>query len=313
MRLVPFLLGPTGIGKTEISLCIARKLAIEIISADSRQIYRLLDIGTAKPSKKNLEIIPHHFIDHCIPDEDYSAGMFGREARQVIDQIFQKNKIPLVVGGSGFYVKALIDGLSEIEAINSHIRNELRVKLEQQGLAVLFRELEEVDPVLTKKLRKNDKQRILRGLEVYQATGIPLSQYHAVEAHRANFTPLMTGLITDRVFLYDKINRRVDHMIEAGLVAEVEELRKIGYSIDNNALNTVGYKEVFAYLDGVYDHPTMVAEIKKNSRRYAKRQITWFKKDQRINWINIDPDSEPEMIAEIIVKQVQKNQNIPAR
>jgi tRNA dimethylallyltransferase len=286
MKIVPFILGPTGIGKTELSLQLGKKLPIEIISADSRQIYKFLDIGTAKPSPEILHKIKHHFVDYLSPDDYYSAGMFGREARVVIDQVFKLGKIPLVVGGSGFYIQALIDGLSDIVVSDQKIRQNLRQRLVNEGVEKLYEQLRSVDPDLAKNININDSQRILRGLEVYYSEGKPLSKLQLHKPIPANFKPLLLGLTADRKFLYEKINNRVDEMIALGLVKEVKRLKKKGFSEKDNALNSVGYKEVFDHLNGMLDYDSMIEKIKINSRRYAKRQLTWFRKDDRITWFN---------------------------
>jgi tRNA dimethylallyltransferase len=307
MKYVPFLVGPTGVGKTEISIQIAKYLPVEIISADSRQIYRFLDIGTAKPSSEILMKIPHYFIDYLTPDQYFSAGMFGREARNKISQILEKKAIPLVVGGSGFYIKALIDGLSKIDISDDQtIRDDLRQRLKNEGVEVLHRELESVDPDLAKKVKIKDKQRILRGLEVFYLTGIPLSQFQQNKPDPADFNPVLIGIDAEREFLYNKINSRVDEMIKIGLVEEVRQLKNRGFSDKNNALNTVGYKEVFDYLNNMIEFEEMVEKIKLNSRRYAKRQLTWFRRDERIKWLKIDDFNNIEDAADKILERYRK-------
>ena len=309
MNTVPFILGPTGIGKTEISLQLANHFPIEIISADSRQIYKYLDIGTAKPSHEILKKIKHHFIDHLSPDDYYSAGMFGREARRVIDQIFRESKVPVVVGGSGFYIRALIDGLSDIESSDPDVREALQRKWKKSGLDTLFTELKSVDPELAVSINMQDKQRILRGLEVYYSTGIPMSKLQLQKPCPADFNSICIGLTADRDLLYKRINNRVDEMISNGLIEEVIKLKDYGFNKENNALNTVGYKEVFEYLDGKVDRDTMIETIKMNSRRYAKRQITWFKRDDRIIWIKIDEYDQKEDLTKRILDHINKAMN----
>jgi tRNA dimethylallyltransferase len=306
MDVVPFIVGPTGIGKTAISVIIADKMPIEIVSADSRQIYKYMDIGTATPSRDILRMIPHHFINYLTPDKYFSAGMYGREARVVIKQIIEKGKVPLVVGGSGFYIKALVDGLSEIMADDEEVRARFNEKLRNEGVEKLHKELAKVDPDLAARIKKRDKQRILRGLEVYYATDNRLSDLQMLQAEPADFQPLLIGLTAEREFLYQNINRRVDEMISNGLVQEVEMLMKKGYTVDMNALNTVGYKEVFEYIAGNITENEMIEEIKKNSRRYAKRQLTWFRKDTRIQWLDINKKSQPEQIADKIMDRLKK-------
>jgi tRNA dimethylallyltransferase len=301
MNAVPFFVGPTGIGKTEISIQIAKNLPVEIISADSRQIYRLLNIGTAKPSPETLLRIPHHFIDYLSPDQYFSAGMYGREARKKITQLFENKIIPLVVGGSGFYIQALIDGLSEIDGTDQTVRLELHQRLENEGVERLHKELESVDPDLAKNIKIKDWQRVLRGLEVYYVSGIPLSRLQLQKPIPADFNPVLIGLEANRDFLYNKINNRVDEMIKVGLIDEVRQLKEMGFSEKNNALNTVGYKEVFEYLDNNLQFDEMVEKIKINSRRYAKRQLTWFRKDSRIKWVKIDDFEKMQDVVDQII------------
>jgi len=300
MDAVPFIVGPTGVGKTKISILISQKLPVEIISADSRQIYQLLNIGTAKPSPKTLLSVPHHFINYLSPDEYFSAGMYGREARNKINQLFKKQVIPLVVGGSGFYIQALIDGLSEIDATDQDIRDKLRHRFEKDGVERLHKELNSVDPDLAKSINIKDQQRVLRGLEVYYVTGKPLSKLQLQKPIPADFKAILIGLDARRDVLYNMINNRVDQMIHDGLVDEVQQLKNMGFSEKNNALNTVGYKEVFQYLDNNLRLSEMVEKIKINTRRYAKRQLTWFRKDDRIHWLQIDQYDEIENIVEQI-------------
>ena len=300
------IVGPTAIGKTELSLLIAKLLPVEIVSADSRQIYRYLNIGTAKPKPSQMRRIPHHMIDILNPDEYYSAGMYCRQTRQIIDQIFKRKKIPLVVGGSGLYIKALLDGFFNLEIRDDKIRSSLRHRLSTEGLDVLYAELQKVDPILAARLSPTDKQRIIRGLEVYLITGTPLSQLQEEKSDPANFIPVMFGLRAPRDYLYERINRRVDLMLEEGFITEVANLRNKGYKVSFNALNTVGYKEAFAYLENEIDFDTMVELIKRNTRRYAKRQMTWFRKDERIEWIDITPQTDYRQLAEQIVARFKE-------
>jgi tRNA dimethylallyltransferase len=233
--------------------------------------------------------------------------MFGREARNKISQILEKKAIPLVVGGSGFYIKALIDGLSKIDISDDQtIRDDLRQRLKNEGVEVLHRELESVDPDLAKKAKIKDKQRILRGLEVFYLTGIPLSQFQQNKPDPADFNPVLIGIDAEREFLYNKINSRVDEMIKIGLVEEVRQLKNRGFSDKNNALNTVGYKEVFDYLNNMIEFEEMVEKIKLNSRRYAKRQLTWFRRDERIKWLKIDDFNNIEDAADKILERYRK-------
>jgi tRNA dimethylallyltransferase len=313
MKTVPFLVGPTGIGKTYLSILIARKLPVEIVSADSRQIYRFLDIGTAKPAENVLKEIPHHFINFLRPDEYFSAGMFSRLARKVIKQIQQRDRIPLVVGGSGLYVNALIDGFFNLDIRDEKIRLSLRHRLASEGIAVLYAELQDKDPVLAEKITLHDKQRIIRGLEVFMVSGKRLSELQEEESVPADFFPLMYGITSDRKLMYERINRRVESMFEDGLLAEVANLRRQGLSPGVNALNTVGYKEVFNYLDDNSTYEEMVELIKRNSRHYAKRQMTWFNRDERIQWYHVTAQSDYAQLADELVEDFWTRQAIATK
>lgn len=285
---VLIIVGPTAIGKTQLSLQIASRMNGEIVSADSRQIYKFMDIGTAKPTLEEQQQVVHYFIDIKFPDEYYSAGRFGKEARAKIDEIFLSGKQPIVVGGSGLYIRALVDGLFEAQISDPLIKQKLKSQAKCQGLNYLFNYLTKVDSTLAKQIHPNDSQRIIRALEVWEITGTPLSYYQRQEETKANFKPIFIGLNMDRKKLYQKIESRVDKMIQQGFVDEVARLLEMGYSSELNSLQTVGYKEVFEYFKGNLSFEEMISLIKQRSRNYAKRQLTWFRKDSRITWWDID-------------------------
>lgn len=286
---VPIIVGPTAVGKTGLSLTLAQRIRdIEIISADSRQIYRLMNIGTAKPTPAELALAPHHFIDIKNPDEHYSAGKFGREARQTIDALLGENKKAIVVGGSGLYIRALVDGFFEKQVSDPSVKARLKQEMADKGIAFLFDKLQQIDPIAAERLHPNDGHRIVRALEVYELTDTPLSSFQQQQSQPADFEPIFIGITMEREQLYQRIEQRVDRMIEAGLVAEVEQLRFLGYHSSLNSMQTVGYREVFDYLDNNYDFNEMIRLIKQRSRNYAKRQFTWFRKDKRIRWVDID-------------------------
>ncbi len=303
---VHFIVGPTGIGKTFLSRLVAEKIDLEIISADSRQIYRYMDIGTAKPEAEFRQQVTHHFIDICDPDAYYSAGMFGKEARSTIEQVFKRGTIPMVVGGSGFYIKALVDGIFELDAKDEAIRQQLEEQLKSEGLPKLYQELQSVDPEYAAKISPNDRQRILRSLEVFLVTGKPFSYFHQQKPEPAVFKPVFWGLTMERQKLYQRINQRVDEMLKLGLIDEVKMLLDKGYSPDLNALNTVGYKEVIAYLKNQLTFEEMVEQIKRNTRRYAKRQFTWFRADQRIHWFNVETKADFKELQQKIIRTIKK-------
>jgi tRNA dimethylallyltransferase len=290
------IVGPTASGKTPASLLLAERLNGEIISADSRQIYKYLDIGTAKPARADRKRVKHYFIDVLEPDEEYSAGQFAKEARHVVAKILERRKLPILVGGSGLYVKSVIDGLFEGAGKDPEVRARLADQLVREGVESLFEGLKKVDPVTAAKMTEVKPRRVIRALEVYYITGKPLSEFHAEQETKPEFTAIQVGLNWKRQELYDRINQRVDRMISDGLVDEVRSLRARGYDRRLNALNTVGYKEVFDYLDGSRSLEDTITLIKRNSRRFAKRQLTWFRADKRIQWVSM---SRTKMLSEV--------------
>jgi len=293
------LVGPTASGKTAVSLLVASRLSGEIISADSRQVYRFMDIGTSKPTKAERETIRHYFVDEINPDEDFNAGRFGKKGRSVIADLFSRGKTPVVVGGSGLYVRALVDGFFDGPSADQAIRRELYQRLRIMGAGNLLDELKSVDPKTAASMLPANTRRIIRALEVYRITGTPISQLQN-DRFKFDFTPVFAGLEWERAALYGRINQRVDKMIAAGLVDEAKNIISLGYSPQLNSLQTVGYKEVFSYLDNSIGEGEMVELIKRNSRRYAKRQITWFRPDKRIRWFPVQNEQDLPQIAEEI-------------
>ncbi|MHB8580716.1 MAG: tRNA (adenosine(37)-N6)-dimethylallyltransferase MiaA [Ignavibacteriaceae bacterium] len=280
--------GPTCSGKTSLSLLLAEKLNVEIISADSRQIFKYLDIGTAKPSKQNLEKVKHHFIDVLEPDENYNVSRFENEASSIKKIILSKNKVPLVVGGSGLYIRALIDGIFDEVDIDQDYRNELLEQKKSFGNEFLYSELIKVDPESAAKMLPQNWKRIIRALEVFHLTGKPIGLHQKGHNRQTDFKFLQFGLNWERSILYENIELRVDEMIELGLVEETKGILEKGFDRNLNALNTVGYKEIISFLDGNINIERAVELIKRNTRRFAKRQLTWFRSDKRITWLNID-------------------------
>ena len=305
-RKVLVIVGPTGSGKSAISLPVAEALTGEIISADSRQIYIMLDVGTAKIPAADRKRVRHHFVDVLTPDVDFNAGIFGEQGREVIEDIFQRGKTPIVVGGSGLYIQALIDGLFDGPPSDDALRVNLEARIRMEGISVLLEELHRVDPKAAKRMMPSHSRRIIRALEVYHLTGVPISEMQKRRSP-ANFDAVMVGLEWDRAQLYSRINHRVDEMIEQGLEDEVRQLQVAGFTSMNNALNTVGYKEVFDHLAGETSRTRMVELIKQNSRRYAKRQLTWFRADERIHWITIQSDRDLDEQAQAIVHYFRTN------
>jgi len=302
-QFVLVIVGPTASGKTALSIHLAEELGGEIISADSRQIYRYLDIGTAKPTPEELKRITHHFISILNPDEYYNAGEYGTQARKKIEELLKQNKQPILVGGSGLYVRAVIDGFFDGPGKNMEIREQLETEAHTLGPEKLFERLKKVDPISAAKMDSTKVRRVIRALEVYYATGRPISDLHSVQEIKIPFEAVQFGLEWERKALYHRIERRVDEMIEKGLIEEVRGLLVKGYSRGVNALNTVGYKEVFDFLDGKITEDEMIQLIKQNTRHFAKRQLTWFRADKRIRWISVTDETNWSVIAELIKKE----------
>lgn len=301
LPLVLVITGPTGVGKTALSAEIAGRRPVEIISADSRQIYRFMDIGTAKPPAELRRDIPHHFIDILDPDQPYNASDFGTAARQVVLSVLQRGKIPLVVGGSGLYIRSLLTGFFRGNAGDPQIRAGLEERLAAEGAQVLMAELQRLDPVSAARLHPNNHRRIVRALEVCYATGKPLSLLQQEHPDPAPFRWVKFALFCERPLLYRRINRRVEKMFEQGLVAEVQALLQRGYSPQLNALNSVGYREVIACLRGEMSLQDCRELVKRNSRRFAKRQLTWLRAEDDVSWMDAGAASA-EKLAERIIR-----------
>lgn len=302
------LLGPTGVGKTTVALELAKHLPSEIVSADSRQVYRDMDIGTAKPTRAERAQVPHHFIDICDPDQIYSAGEYGEKARAVINGILNRQKWPLVVGGSGLYLRALLEGFFAAKAANRDIQEQLKRRAREEGSAVLHAELARVDPSAAARLHPNDAHRLVRALEIFYAVGKTVTEAWQQHSAPANFPYRLIGLNMSRPPLYTRINLRVDKMLAEGLIEECRNLIKLGYAPELNALNTVGYQEVFQFFHHEISEERMVMLIKQHSRNYAKRQMTWFRKMKGVKWIEVKPDDSAAGISTLILQylKVQK-------
>lgn len=298
------LAGPTAVGKTAVALALAEHFSTEIVSADSRQIYRLMNIGTAKPTPEELQRVPHHFIDMCNPDEVYSAGQYGREARACVLEILQRGKMPLIVGGSGLYLRALLEGFAEELPSNRVLQNELKRRAEQEGSATLHAELTRLDPLSAAHIHPNDAHRIVRALEVFHSGQASQRKLWESPGTPAPFAHRVFCLNMERAALYARINRRVEKMLAEGLVDECRQLLAAGYDPQLNALQTVGYQEVFSFLRGEIDEPSMVELIQRHTRQYAKRQLTWFRKMANIEWIELHENETASSFAQRILAKV---------
>ena len=285
------IVGPTAVGKTAVAIEVARHFGTEIVSADSRQIFRELTIGTAKPHPSELKAIRHHFIDSHSISDSYDAARFGEEARAVIGNLFDHHSTVVLVGGSGLYIQAVIEGFDEIPGVDPTVRASLMKAWEHHGIGSLQEKLKKLDPDVFNEIDQENPHRLIRALEVVIGTGRSISTYRSRRKRVPGYTVVKIGLTLPRELLYQRIDERIDRMIAEGLF---EEARALVTYKDKNALQTVGYQELFAFFEGAYDKEEAIRLLKRNTRRYAKRQLTWFKRDPEIVWLN------PANIADII-------------
>lgn len=293
------IVGPTAIGKTAKSIALAKHFSSEILSADSRQFYQEMDIGTAVPSLEELAAAPHHFIQHISIHDNYSVGDFEKQSINKLKDLFKKHKILFLVGGSGLYIDAVNKGLDHFPKVDAAIREGLNERLNKEGIEPLQLQLKNLDPLHYENVAISNPQRVIRALEICLGTGQPYSSFLNHSDKKRDFNIIKIGLDAPRPLIYERIEKRVDLMIEAGLIEEAKKL----YPLRNlNALNTVGYKELFNYFDGEWSLEFAISEIKKNTRRFSKRQLTWFKKDENTTWFSYD--SLPEKIIESITQKI---------
>jgi tRNA dimethylallyltransferase len=276
-------IGPTAIGKTALAISIARHFNAQVISADSRQFFKEMTIGTAVPSKAELEAAEHHFIQNISIFEDYSVGDFERDAIATLNTLFQDNNVAVMVGGSGLYIDAVLKGFDEFPEVDPAIRQQLIADFEAKGIEYLQNELQRLDPVHYDKVAKENPQRLMRALEVCMGSGRPYSSFLNIKKNSRRFTPIIISLEAGRELMYERINHRVNIMVSDGLI---EEARALYPHKSLNALQTVGYRELFSYFDAEITLEFALEEIKKNTRRFAKRQMTWFKRTEGAKWFD---------------------------
>lgn len=283
--------GPTASGKTALSVKIAKELGGEVVSCDSMQIYKGMDIGTAKPSLEERCGVPHHMIDIISPDEKYNVVSYKRDAEAAIDDILKRGRVPVLAGGTGLYMDSVLSNTAFSENSSFSVARERLEKLfEEKGREYIFEMLEKIDPEAAEKIHPNNTRRVIRALEIYETTGKTLTQANIESKRPEKYESLVIGLMWDRETLYERINERVERMMAEGLLKEVETLRKKGMKAEYTSMQAIGYKELFEYFEGNCTLEEAKEKIKQESRRYAKRQMTWLKRNKKINWLILQKD-----------------------
>lgn len=309
-RPLVILTGPTAVGKTAASIGLAKAIGGEIISADSMQVYREMDIGSAKIRPEEMDGVPHHLVDVLDPSEDFNVVLFQQMAKEAMEGIYQRGHIPIVVGGTGFYIQALLYDIDFTENnADTAYREELEALAKTQGAEYLHEMLEKVDPESAEQIHFHNIKRVIRALEYYEQTGEKISAHN--EAERAKTSPyhfFYYVLNTDRAVLYERIEKRIDEMMEEGLVEEVRQLQAMGCRRDSVAMQGLGYKEILDYLDGACTLEDAIYKIKRDTRHFAKRQITWFKREKHVTWINKkDYNYDEDKILEVMLESIKKD------
>jgi tRNA dimethylallyltransferase len=297
--------GPTGIGKTSLSLSLAKAFNGCIVGADSMQIYRYMDIGTAKPDFEELSVVPHYLIDVADPDEDFDAARYATDGRVAVSEICDRGFVPFIVGGTGFYLKAILHGLFSASPVDPEIRRKIQADLQLHDRDWLYDRLSSCDPEAASRIHPNDTYRVIRALEIFEITGCPLSEYQKQHGFMDNpFETLKICLHMDRAILYERINQRVDLMIDAGLLEEVKSLLEKGYPGDLKSMQSIGYRHMVEYLEGKRTWDETIFTLKRDTRRFAKRQLTWFRKDSEMIWKSPeDTDEINEMVRRFLGEQ----------
>ncbi len=307
------LTGPTAVGKTALSIKLAKKIDGEIISADSMQVYRHMDIGTAKITREEMDGVVHHLIDILEPTEDFNVVLFQKLAKAAAEEIYSRGKIPIVAGGTGFYIQALLNDIDFTETDeNTKFREEMERLAAEHGPKILHDRLKMVDPESAKTIHENNIKRVIRALEYYEKTGEKISAHN--EAERAKTSPYQFFyyvLNTDRAILYERIEKRIDEMVKDGLVDEVKKLKEMGCRRDSVAMQGLGYKEILAYLDGEISLETAISILKRDTRHFAKRQLTWFRREKDVRFLNLPEfDNNQENVLNYILKELEEEADI---
>lgn len=299
------MIGPTAVGKTKLSIEVASRIGAEIVSADSRQVYRHMDIGTAKPTEDQLGRVKHHMIDFIDPDEHFGAGQYGSNATTAVMCVSSSNKIPLVVGGSGLYVRALVEGFFPAPPVDRKLRERILATAEEKGTRFLHERLKTVDREAADRIHPNDLQRISRALEVFEQTKTSISKLQKGEKRDA-FRPIYIGLARERDQLYERIESRILEMVQVGFVEEVKRLLDMGYSSSLNSFRAVGYREMAAHLSREMTLDEAIAKTKKNTKTFARRQLTWFKSLENVHWINLSSDQDEKNAVDTVTTLIRQ-------
>ncbi|HAM80421.1 tRNA (adenosine(37)-N6)-dimethylallyltransferase MiaA [Ornithinibacillus bavariensis] len=293
------IVGPTAVGKTMLSIEIAKRFNGEIISGDSMQVYRGMDIGTAKITEEEMQGIPHHMLNIKNPDESFSVADFQYYVQQYIEEIASRNRLPIIVGGSGLYIQAVLQGYNfSDEKRDDVLTQKLEAEMNTLGIEPLFRRLEVIDPIQAAKIHPHNFRRVIRALEIYEKTGLTMTEYQQRQSNESTYDSMLIGLEMERDILYNRINNRIDEMVSNGLIDEVRKLLENGYE-NYQSMKAIGYKELIPYVKGEKGLEECLELLKRNSRRYAKRQFTWFKNKMDVNWYKLEPLTLNEKFAEI--------------
>jgi tRNA dimethylallyltransferase len=304
---VVVIVGPTAVGKSRIAIEVAKAFETEVLTADSRQVYRGMDVGTDKPASEDRQAVPHRLIDLVDPDESFNAGLYRRQATDEIERLYRDCRLPLVVGGTGLYVRTLLKGLCDAPQADPIVRKVLRQEAEDQGYDRLYARLVDVDPVAAARLHPRDESKVIRALEVYQLSGRRMSEFQQEHGFAERpFAGLMVGLNRDRDMLYRRIEGRIDWQLAHGLIEETKRLLAQGYQRDSAAMKGLGYRQVAEHLAGEYDAAEMVRRFKRDTRRFSKRQMTWFRKEPGIQWLMIEESESVQHTATRVIEQVDR-------
>lgn len=307
VRPLVVLVGPTAIGKSRIAIEVAQTLGTEILTADSTQVYRGMNVGTDTPSEEDRQRVPHRLIDLVEPDEPFNAGEFRRQALREISRLHEHGLLPLVVGGTGLYVRALLNGLWAGPPSDRTLRRTLEDEARARGGESMYQELGRVDPVTARRVHPRDTVKVLRALEVYRQTGVPLSKAHEERRERATpFRALVLGLTMERAVLYQRIDQRVDVELAKGLVDETRTLLAKGYSRGLVSMKSLGYRQVAGYLEGEYSFDEAVRRLKRDTRHFAKRQMTWFRKEPGLTWVEVQPEESVRSVSQRVVARIER-------